>query len=397
MPPSSQINRNQFPRDPHTSQDSSSTAPSSQRTTVDSSQRNLPSATQSSVAHEEVDTGLEPSSANQQSAVQRLLQDRRRKLEIEKEKKDLEDHAERKAKADARKKAIHSAPDSAKAKQATYAQEQRKRNIEAKAERERVLRQIEQDKIERKEREERRKALMKAEAREGVDEDSKAPETKSRNESMAQSKYDGEDKAQRSRTCAVQVRLFDGSTIRSKFAVDQTLTDVRDWVDKERSDDTPFTFKQILTPLPNRSLLISEEKERLIELGFVPTATLVTVPIQGYTAAYTDPSPSIISRISALPLNTVTTGVGLVSGALGTFLGLGQAVPSQEDSPAQVPPTSQSHQQSSSPESSSHIRTFRGQRDGRDEDQLYNGNQVRHLRTVSRSDPGRYNTNAHSD
>ena len=60
-------------------------------------------------------------------------------------------------------------PNSAKGKQATYAAQQRKRQQEAKLERDRILQQIEHDKAERKEKEEQRKALARAELEEKDD------------------------------------------------------------------------------------------------------------------------------------------------------------------------------------------------------------------------------------
>ena len=375
-------NRERTVTDSHASPHPASPAPPSEEHPNESSHRDAPNVPHSSVAREDTRTGMEPSANSQQSAVQRLLQDRRERLEKDKEKKQLEEVAERKAKAEAQKKAIQAAPDSAKAKQATFAQEQRKRNLEAKSERERVLRQIEQDKIERKERNERHKELLKADALEGLSKDSNAPRLQAKGNENAQTKSHGECESRASKSCAVQVRLFDGGTIRSKFAVDQTLTDVREWVDKEKLDDVPFTFKQILTPLPNRSFMISEERERLVHLGLVPNATLVMVPVRGYTAAYTDSPQSVISRVSTLPANVVTAGVGLVSGALGSILGFGQAGPSGEDPHAQAPSPSQSEQQPDSSELGSHVRTLGGWRDGRDEFQLYNGNQVRRLALV---------------
>lgn len=174
---------------------------------LDAIQSNAPSAS----------PGGQPS-----QTVQNLLADRRRRLEIDKKEKDAADKAERKAKAEARKEAMVVAPDSAKAKQATYAAQQRKRQQEAKLERERILRQIEHDKAERKEKEERRKAIAKAEA-EGNDgagglvDQQLASEVKS-------------SKSTRSKECAVQIRLFDGSTIRSRFPSDHTLRgNVRPW------------------------------------------------------------------------------------------------------------------------------------------------------------------------
>ena len=95
-----------------------------------------PTATQSTAPS--ASPGGQPS-----QTVQNLLADRRRRLEIDKKEKDAVEKAERNARAEARKEAIVFAPDPAKAKQATYAAQQRKRQQEAKLERERILKQIE--------------------------------------------------------------------------------------------------------------------------------------------------------------------------------------------------------------------------------------------------------------
>ena len=73
------------------------------------------------------------------STVQDLLTERRQRLERDKKDKDAAEKAEKKAKADARRDAVANDPNSAKAKQASYAQQQRKRQQEAKLERERIL------------------------------------------------------------------------------------------------------------------------------------------------------------------------------------------------------------------------------------------------------------------
>lgn len=258
-------------------------------------------------------------------------------------------------------------PNSAKAKQATYAAQQRKRQQDAKLERERILRQIEHDKAERKEKEEQRKALARAEVQEK--DDSALADEQLKNEI-------NRPRPTRSKECAIQVRMFDGSNIRHKFSSDATLrTDVRAWIDKERLDgDIPYTFKQILTPLPNRTLSISDEEESLQSLGLTPSATLVMVPVQGYTAAYDH--QGLVSRGAATGYSVISGGAGMITGALRTILGFGQAdVPTNEsgDNPAGG---------DTAPEprgagSSINIRTLRDQREGRDDHQLYNGNQVR--------------------
>lgn len=177
----------------------------------------VPSDATQSVTPPSVSPAGQPS-----QTVQNLLADRRRRLEIDKKEKDAAEKAERKAKAEARREAMVVAPDSAKAKQATYAAQQRKRQQEAKMERERILRQIDHDKAERKEKEERRKAIAKAEA-EGTDGAGGLV-----NQQLASEV--NFPNLPRSKECAVQVRLFDGSTVRSRFLSDQTLRgNVRPW------------------------------------------------------------------------------------------------------------------------------------------------------------------------
>lgn len=301
--------------------------------------------------------------------MQSLLADRRRRLEIEKKDKDAVEKADRKAKAEARKEAMVVAPDSAKAKQATYAVQLRKGQQEVKVERERILRQIQHDKAERKEKEDRRKATAKVEA-EGTDGAGGLVDLQLANEVSF-------PKSTRSKECAVQVRLFDGSTVRSRISSDQTLRgNVRPWIDQQKSDDVPYTFKQILTPMPNRTLSISEEEETLQSLGLTPSATLVIIPVQSYTAAYSG-AQGIVSKGASAGYNVVCAGAGIVNGALGTFLGLGRAT-----APGTLPDahdtTMQENAEAVATETGSgiNILTLRDRRKDQDDHQFYNGNQV---------------------
>jgi hypothetical protein len=309
-----------------------------------------------------------PSAPRPTSTVQNLLAERRERLERDKKDKDAAEKAEKKAKADARLDAIIKNPDSAKAKQASYAQEQRRRQQDAKQERERVLREIENDKAVRKEKEQQRKALAKAEAEGNDGVDGLA------NQQLAQEAAQSRPKT--SKECAVQVRLFDGSTIRQRFPSDQTLrSHVRPWIEKQRSDgDTPYTFKQILSPMPNRTLSISEEEESLQSLGLAPSATLVMVPVQGYTAAYAGES-GLLSKGVSTGYNVLSTGAGMITGALSTFLGVGQA---NSEAQQAASGSSQDAQQATSAASKINVRTLQDQRSDKEDHQLYNGNQVSH-------------------
>jgi hypothetical protein len=132
--------------------------------------------------------------------------------------------------------------------------------------------------------------------------------------------------------CALQVRLFDGSTIWSRFKATDTLAaNVRKWMDEQSEvGEQPYTFKQILTPLPSRKFEVGEEGSSLRDLGLVPTATLVLVPVQGAASAYQ--SGGIIGSAVSGVTGFVGSGLGLVTGALGRVWG-GQAQ-QQEEAPS---------------------------------------------------------------
>lgn len=306
------------------------------------------------------------------------MEDRRRRLEADKKAKDAAEKAERLAKATARRAEAEAAvagvnPDSAKAKQLSYAQQQKKRQQEARLERERIVREIENDKAFRREKEERRKALAKSEA-EGDDGAEGLVDKQLSSESSAPILID-------SKVCALQVRLFDGSTIRARFTPQSTLScEVRKWVDEDRTDgDSPYTFKQIIAPLPSRAITISEEEETLQSLGLAPSATLVMIPVHGFTTAY-NAGPNMVSRGISAGFNVVSGGVGLVSGgvgmvagALGTFLGVGQHRPGPKAvETGRV--TAPGATNTVAKEPTTKIRTLLDQQEKRDKQQFYNGN-----------------------
>ena len=304
------------------------------------------------------------------SRVRSVFDERRRRLEADKKQRDTAEKADRKAKAEARRiEAEAAAPDSARANQATYAQLQKKRQQEARQERERILKVIDNDKAERKQQEELRKALNKAQdiGNDGAD-------------GLVDKQISNEVKQlnlKDPKQCALQIRLLDGSTIRSKFSPDQTLrVDVRTWIDRERTDgDSPYNFKQIMAPMPNKAISISEEEGSLRALGLTPNATLVLTPVQGYTVAYNNEF-GLISRSLNIGYQIVSGGVGLIAGAMG-FLGVGQRTQfSVRHENGLEASNDASHANLQGSAQAINIRTLRDQRIILDEQQFYNGNQV---------------------
>jgi hypothetical protein len=122
------------------------------------------------------------------------------------------------------------------------------------------------------------------------------------------------------KSVALNVRLFDGRTIRSTFPREASLQDeVRKWVDSEFSklaqDDEninnkqlpPYYFKHIQSPQPSRELSAGDESQTLGDIDLAPSATLVLVAVKGYTDAYSGGASG----------GVVGTATGLVSGILG--------------------------------------------------------------------------------
>jgi hypothetical protein len=305
-----------------------------------------------------------PSEAEQSHAVRDLLAERSARLEIQKKEKDAAEKAERGAKAKARKEALENAatdPDSSKkAADMKYALMQKKRQEDARNERARILKRVEDDKTERRVKE----ALRKEQAKAAMEPTnlSSAPSVQPISSNLRRPLQEqGSD-------CALQVRLFDGSTIRSRFSAQKTLRkDVRQWVDGQRADgDAPYTFKQVLTPHPNRTITISEEEETLQSLGLNPSATLILVPVKDYTSAYEGGPTSYVSRGISAGVGLVSSSINVVAGALGSLLG-GSAAPEVEDEP-------ENHFSQTS--AAANVRTFREQEGSPEEHQLYNGNTV---------------------
>ncbi|KAI1436965.1 hypothetical protein GGR50DRAFT_157273 [Xylaria sp. CBS 124048] len=161
-----------------------------------------------------------------------------------------------------------------------HAHEVKLRRHQEHEERKRILKRIEDDKLARKEREamqRRARQSLSANLNNNNTEDSENPIPLSQRVSRpGQGDY-----------CNLQVRLLDGSSIRTRFESDKTIgQDVRNWIDETRTDgDAPYSFRVVLTPLSTRVIKPKEESESLLSLGLAPSATLVLIPTR-YSSAY---------------------------------------------------------------------------------------------------------------
>jgi hypothetical protein len=246
----------------------------------------------------------------------------------------------------------HKAPDH----EMKYALMLKKRQQDARNERARILKRVEDDKIARR----KLAAERKAEANNAKDESGSTEAGSSRHQPQTSGKY---------QECALQIRLFDGTTIRSRFPSSATLkADVRTWIDSQQTDNVPYTFKQVLTPLPNRNISVSDEEQSLQSQGLAPSATLILVPGKGYVPGNDDSSNSgIIPRGISVDYGWATWGVGMVTSFFRSLLGGGPA-PQPEAEPSVSTNTAQSAP-------NINIRTLRDQ-NRQDEQQFYNGNAV---------------------
>lgn len=202
----------------------------------------------------------------------------------------------------------------------------------------------------------------------------------------------------------IQVRLFDGSTVRSSFAAEATITqNVRPWIDREMvgkaADGTgsgagqPYNLKLILTPLPNRQIEAGEEDSPLSDLeGVKGSATMVMVPVKGYVESYRRADGGVAGTFVGGVQSMVGTGVGLVGSAAGLFFGgfgrlmgtgTGTAGTSQQATGPSATEQSTGGQAAGSSartaNANSRVRTLADQRRDEDEEhrrrgtQLYNG------------------------
>jgi UBX domain len=239
-----------------------------------------------------------------------------------------------------------------------YVQILKKQQQEKKDERARILKRVEDDKIQRRQA----AAERKAEAERAKDKPKEPAEVGSNRPAPRKSRQYEE--------CALQIRLFDGSTIRSRFPSSATLrVDVRPWIDQHQDGNTAYTFKEVLTPLPNKNITISDEEQSLQSQGLVPSATLIIVPVQGSISAYdSSGGTGLVSRGVSAGYGLASWGTGMVTGLVGSLIGAGPAAqPQEEQSSAPV---------STDPSTSRiNVRTLRDQ-DRRDDQQFYNGNAV---------------------
>ncbi|GAB0145984.1 hypothetical protein EsHS_00006399 [Epichloe bromicola] len=290
-----------------------------------------------------------PPTIEQSDNVRRVLEQRAAKQEAAKQ------AAEKKAAEDDSARQKLQTEKEAEARKSTQKQTEllKKKKQQEAEERRRILKRIQDDKDER-----RKQAQERELQRVGSQPRAESPSSVAKSNSPSarpSSTRTGE-------YTSIQVRLFDGSTIRSRFKTASAVKHVRKWVDEARTDGSmPYSFRQLLTPLPNRPIDDTEEDESMGEMGLSPSSTLILVPVRNHASAYSDSSQGVFSRVMGLILGVFTWVFGL--------LGLGGG---SNDQPA----PEQSANSMSAPAKKRRVQGFENPNDGRRDHQLYNGNSV---------------------
>jgi hypothetical protein len=265
----------------------------------------------------------------------------------------------------------------------------RKKKREEAEELARVKARIEQDKAERKAAAAARAAERERERTGASTEPAPQPSISTRG-SQAQNVH-------------LHVRLFDGKTIRHVFPRTATLQgEVRTWVESEFSkldaadanahagSLPPFYFRHLLPPQPARELSAGDEAQHLGDIDLAPSATLVLVPVKGYTQAYAA-NEGVVGTATGLvggAFGLLSSTVGYVGSALGSVVGFGSGSGSGSGSAAgdaqtagrtvggsDAAPRAGNTQQTQAGAEGIRVRTLADQR-AREPQTFYNGNQV---------------------
>ncbi|CAN8100694.1 unnamed protein product [Discula destructiva] len=292
---------------------------------------------------------------------------RRQAARIERDKIDQERRRKDKGKMPATQDAKQD--DTVKKASQQLAERQRK----AREEKARVLKLIEDDKAERRARLERQRAERQA-GTGGDGEQATVPGIVAPSNSLGR----------RHDQCAIQVRLFDGSTIRTRFPTKATVSqDVRKWIDQSRSDGTdPYTLKVILTPLPNKAIdNAAEEDQTLEELDLAPSSTLVLTPVDRYSSAYTNMNAGLTNPVSKLFIAVLAIAMKILGGIAVVLTGVGERnrpgpTTGEQDQSGRSRAGSQVQAAASGRDASGRIQGFQNADDVKRDHQLYNGNSL---------------------
>lgn len=96
--------------------------------------------------------------------------------------------------------------------------------------------------------------------------------------------------------CALSIRLLNGTSLKHSFLVTNTLNDVREYVDANRTDgEEPYCFHRTI---PRTTFGVTDEENTLESLELTPRSALILKPFHKYTKALnTNEQAGIFSRL----------------------------------------------------------------------------------------------------
>lgn len=314
-----------------------------------------PSVTESTPAQAGLATPTQNTADAGSNSAHAMMAERAARLDQQREearKRALEAYAKNKAKGkDKTDPDSEDKDDPKKPRRNEFADSVRRKQREAKDERNRILKQIEDNKVARRE-------AAATQPHEGAS-------TATRSGPSTSAKRTSEK-------AAIMVRLYDGSTLRNRFAKGSSLRgDIRKWVDAHRNDGStsPYKFRVALNPSASRLIDDTEEDRTLEELGLAPSATLVLVPVPNFVTAGS--GGGILQRTSTFFVWFYT----MVTTFFGSIFGGRAASRSEEIEMDELSAQGQRETQRGK-SSGSRVNTLQDPARQRRDHQLYNGNSV---------------------
>ncbi|KAH3672253.1 hypothetical protein WICMUC_004348 [Wickerhamomyces mucosus] len=183
-----------------------------------------------------------------------------------------------------------------------YKEEQIKKAKQTKEDRERIRRLLKADEEERKlnllrkqEERERQRRLSNNEDID-MDDEHKIDEIIQENKTLRDNIHNR--KLSNSFTtpeiCSLAIRLLNGSSIRYDFKPTDTLNDVRNWIDQNRTDgDQPYCFHRTI---PRITFGVTDEEKTLEKLELIPRSALILKPFSTYSDAFSQSGRSSNTR-----------------------------------------------------------------------------------------------------
>ncbi|KAG0375652.1 hypothetical protein BGX24_008823 [Mortierella sp. AD032] len=219
--------------------------------------------------------------ANQAEAMKELLKERK----LKREKEEREAAKQREIDRRSSSKTLTEAQKDLKDKQAKKLKDQIEKDKRDEIEyKKRVKQALEEDKARRKEEREKAQAAIAAAAAQSSPLDSPVllpSEIRAQNSGLLQARNDAAP-ALAFESSRLNIRLFDGSSIRNTFKATDTLEQVRSWINaNQEGDENAYNIVQLI---PSRTF--TDESKMLRDLELCPSATLVLKRTATSSSAY---------------------------------------------------------------------------------------------------------------